>query len=75
MSKAKKDYNQLELETIAALRAQGHDVFEEMARPLRRRMSEQTGQRTRPTPWLVRFSVTAAGLSLVGLLFIMEFFG
>jgi len=75
MSKDRKDNNQLELETIAALRAEGHDVFDEMAGPLRRRMAEQTGQPTRPTPWLVRFTVTAAGLSAVGLLFIMEFFG
>lgn len=75
MEKNQKDYNQLELETIAALRAEGHDVFEEMAGPLRRRMSDQTGVRTRPTPWLVRFSVTAAGLSLAGLLFLLEFTG
>jgi len=75
MGKDQKDYDQLELETIAALRAEGHDVFEEMAGPLRRRMSDQTDVRTRPTPWLARFSVTAAGLALVGLLFILEFAG
>lgn len=75
MKKDQRYYNQLELETIAALRAERHDVFEEMAAPLRRRMSVQTGVRTRPTPWLARFSVTAAGLALAGLLLIMEFTG
>ena len=72
MRRKQKDYNELELETIAALRAEGHDSFSEMVGPLRRRMSEKTGQRTRPTPWLVRFSVTAAGLAIVGLLFLIE---
>jgi hypothetical protein len=75
MRRDQKDYNQLELETIATPRAEGHDVFEEMAGPPRRRMSDQTDVRTRPTPWLARFSVTAAGLSLAGLLFILEFTG
>lgn len=40
MSRKRKDYNELELETIAALWAEGHDSFEEMAGPpLRRRMA------------------------------------
>ena len=71
-ARERKDYNELELETIAALRAEGHDSFAEMVGPLRRRMAEQTGRRTRPTPWLLRFSVTAGGLAVVGLLFFIE---
>ena len=73
MRRKQKDYNELELETIAALRAEGHDSFSEMVGPLRRRMAEQTGRKNRPTPRLVRFSVTAAGLAIVGLLFLIEF--
>lgn len=46
-----KDYNDIELETVADLRAEGHDSFEEMAGPLRRRMAAKTGQTTRLTPW------------------------
>lgn len=69
MPTKRKDYNDLELETIAALQAEGHDSFEEMSGPLRRRMAEQTGQPTRPTPWLVRFAVVVAALTAVGLLF------
>ncbi len=68
MPAKRKDYNEVELETIAALQAEGHDSFEEMAGPLRRRMAEKTGQPTRLTPWLVRFSVVAVALGAVGLL-------
>ncbi len=70
-----KDYNALELETIAALRAEGHDSFEEMVGPLRRRMSEKTGQPTRQTPALLRLTVVLAGLAAVGLLFFVKFAG
>ena len=72
MPRQKKDYNELELETIAALRAEGHDNFDEMVRPLRRRMAGKTGQPTRPTPWLVRLTVVVAGLTAVGLLVFVE---
>ncbi|MDA0263915.1 MAG: hypothetical protein O3A93_06170 [Chloroflexi bacterium] len=75
MSEEHKDYNQIELETIAALRAEGHDSFSELMGPLRRRMAEKTGVPTRPTPWLVRFSVTLAALSFVGVWIIMKFAG
>ena len=75
MPEKEKDYNELELETIAALRAEGHDSFEEMVGPLRRRMSEKTGQPTRQTPWLFRFTVVIAGLLVVGLLFFVKFAG
>ncbi len=70
-----KDYNEIELETIAALRAEGHDSFEEMVGPLRRRMAEKTGQPTRLTPWLFRFTVVVAGLVAVGLLLFVKFAG
>lgn len=69
MPAKRQDYNDIELETIADLRAEGHDSFVEMVGPLRRRMAEKTGQPTRLTPWLVRFSVVMAGLLAVGLLF------
>jgi hypothetical protein len=72
---SQKDYNALELETIAALRAEGHDSFEEMVGPLRRRMSEKTGQPTRQTPALLRIIVVMAGLVAVGLLFFVKFAG
>ena len=52
MTRKQKDYNDLQLETIAALRAEGYDSFEEMAGPLRRRMAKKTGQPTQLTPWL-----------------------
>jgi hypothetical protein len=71
----RKDYNQIELETIAALRAEGHDSFSEMTGPLRRRMAEKTGARTRPTPWLVRFTVTLAALLLAGIWIVLEYAG
>jgi hypothetical protein len=70
-----KDYNELELETIAALRAEGHDSFEEMVGPLRRRMAEKTGRPTRLTPWLFRFTVVMAGLAAVGLLIFVKLAG
>jgi hypothetical protein len=60
MPRNRKDYNDIELETIAALRAEGHDSFEKMEGPLRRRMSEKTGHPTRQTPWLLRFTVVMA---------------
>ena len=72
MPRKQKDYNELELETIAALRAEGHDSFAEMVGPLRRRMAEKTGQPTRSTPWLVRFTVVMTGLAAVGLLFFVK---
>ena len=68
-----KDYNELELETIAALRAEGHDSFEEMVG--RRRMAEKTGRPTRLTPWLFRFTVVMAGLAAVGLLIFVKLAG
>ena len=67
-----KDPNDIELETIADLRAEGHDSFEEMAGPLRRRMAAKTGQSTRLTPWLVRFTVVVANLAAVGLLIFVK---
>ncbi len=70
-----KDYNELELETIAALRAEGHDSYSEMAGPLRRRMAEKTGRPTRPTPWLLRLTVVAAALLTVGLLLFVKLAG
>ncbi|NQW23224.1 MAG: hypothetical protein HQ475_07265 [SAR202 cluster bacterium] len=73
MPKKPKSYNDLELETIAALRAEGHDSFTEMTGPLRRRMAEKTGKLTRPTPWLIRFAVATVGLLAVGLLFLIEY--
>jgi hypothetical protein len=75
MPRNRKNYNDIELETIAALRAEGHDSFEEMAGPLRRRMSEKTGQPTRQTPWLLRFTVVMAGLAAVGLLLLWKLAG
>ena len=72
MPEKPKDYNQLELETIAELRAEGHDSFEEMAGPLRRRMAEKTGKTNRQTPLLVRFSVVMAALSVVVLLIVVK---
>ena len=75
MAEKDKDYNEIELETIAALRAEGHDSFEEMTGPLRRRMAEKTGKRTRQTPWLFRFIVVMAALAAVGLLIIVKFAG
>ena len=75
MPRKRKDYNDIELETIAALRAEGHDSFEEMTGPLRRRMAEKTEQQTRPTPWLLRFTVVVAGLVLVGLLLFVKLAG
>ena len=75
MPRKQNNYNKLELETIAALRAEGLDSFADMVGPLRRRIAEQTGQPTRPTPRLVRFSVTMTGLAIVGLLFLIEFTG
>jgi hypothetical protein len=68
MPEKSKDYNQLELETISELRAEGRDSFEEMAGPLRRRMAEKMGKTNRQTPLLVRFSVVMAALSIVVLL-------
>ncbi len=75
MPSDRKDYNDIELETIAALRAEGHDSFAEMVGPLRRRMAEKTGQPTRLTPWLLRFTVVMAGLAAVGLLFFVKLAG
>jgi len=72
MPRNRKDYNDLELETIAALRAEGHDSFEEMAGPLRRRMAEKTGQPTRQTLWLVRFTVVMAGVVAVGVVLFIK---
>lgn len=72
MPRKPKDYNDIELETIAALRAEGHDSFEEMAGPLRRRMAKRIGQTTRPTPWLFRFAVVAIALAAVGILIIVK---
>jgi hypothetical protein len=71
MPPKRKDYNEIELETIADLRAEGHDSFEEMAGPLRRRMAEKTGQPTRLTPWVVRFAVVVVSLAAVGLLILL----
>lgn len=73
MPKDKKDYNEIELKTIAALRAEGHDNFEEIVGPLRRRMREQTGQETRQTPWLVRIAVVLSALAAVGILFFVKY--
>ncbi len=75
MPEKPKDYNDLELETIAALRAEGHDSFTEMAGPLRRRMAEKTGQPTRLKPWLLRFTVVMAGLAAAGLLILVKLAG
>ena len=75
MLKKPKDYNQLELETIAALRAEGHDSFKKMVGPLRRRMAEQTGKRTRPNPFMVRLSVTVAALAVAGLFILAKLTG
>ena len=70
-----KDHNDLELETIATLRAEGHDSYSEMAGPLRRRMAEKTGRPTRLTPWLFRFTVVMAGLAAVGLVLFLKLVG
>ena len=43
MPTKRNDQNDIELETIAALRAEGYDSVEEMVSPLRRSMAEQTG--------------------------------
>ena len=75
MPKKQQEYNDIELETIAALRAEGHDSFEEMASPLRRRMSEKTGQPTRQTPRLLRLAVVTVALAAVGLLFLAKWAG
>ena len=75
MPDKQKDYNELELETIAALRAEGHDSFEEMVGPLRRRMAEKTGHPTRLTPWLFRFTVVMAALAAVGLVLFLKLAG
>ena len=72
MPRHQKDYNDLELETIAALRAEGHDSFDEMAGPLRRRMAEKTSQSTRQTPWLFRLTVVMAGVVAVGLVLFIK---
>ena len=68
-----KDYNEIELETIAALGAEGHDSFEEMVGPLRRRMREKTGHATRPTPRLIRIAVVISALAAVGILLFVEY--
>ena len=75
MPDKQKDYNDLERETIAALRAEGHDSFEEMAGPLRRRMAEKTGQPTRQKPWLLRFTVVMSALAAVAVLLFVKFAG
>ena len=75
MPRKPKDYNELELETIAALRAEGHDSYSEMAGPLRRRMAEKTGRPTRLTPWLLRFTVVVAALAAVGILLSVKLAG
>ena len=70
-SKPKND-NSLELESIAALQAEGHVRLTDMAGPLRRRISEQTGRPAQPTPLVVRISVALAGSAVIGLLFLVE---
>ncbi|MBM10664.1 MAG: hypothetical protein CL759_01095 [Chloroflexi bacterium] len=73
MPRKPNSYNDLELETIADLQAEGHDSFTEMTGPLRRRMAEKTGKPTRPTPALARLTVAAVGLLAVGLLFLIDY--
>ncbi len=75
MPRKRKDYNRIELETIAALRAEGHDSFEEMAGPLRRRMAKRIGQTNRQTPRLLRFAVVVVALAAVGVLFLVRLAG
>jgi hypothetical protein len=56
--------NDLELEAIAALQAEGHV-----------RLMEQNGQATQATPVVVRISVALAGSAAIGLLFLVEWTG
>ncbi|MDE0822791.1 MAG: hypothetical protein OSB07_02315 [Dehalococcoidia bacterium] len=56
--------NDLELEAIAALQAEGHV-----------RLTEQNGQATQATPVVVRISVALAGSAAIGLLFLVEWTG
>lgn len=70
-----KNDNDLELETIADLQAEGYDQFKDMVGPLRRRMAEQTGRPSQPTPLIVRVSVVLAGLAAIGLLLLVEWTG
>ncbi len=75
MPRKRKDYNDLELENIAALRAQGHDSFAEMAGPLRRRMAKRMGQRGRQTPWLFRLAVVMTAVAAAGLVLFIKLAG
>jgi hypothetical protein len=67
--------NDLELEAIAALQADGHVRLTDLTGPLRRRLAEQNGQATQVTPVVVRISVALAGSAAIGLLFLVEWTG
>lgn len=75
MQTKEKNDNDLELEAIADLQAEGYDQLKDMVGPLRRRMAEQTERPTQPTPLIVRFSVVLAGLAAIGLLLLVEWTG
>jgi hypothetical protein len=75
MQTKQKNDNDLELETIAALQAEGHVRLTDIAGPLRRRLAEQNGQSAQSTPVVVRVSVALAGLAAIGLLFLVEWTG
>lgn len=75
MQTEQQNDNDLELEVIATLQAEGYDQLKDMVGPLRRRMAEQNGEPAEPSPLVVRVSVVLAGLAAMGLLFLVEWTG
>jgi hypothetical protein len=75
MQSKTKNGNDLELEAIAALQAEGHVRLTDMAGLLRCRLAAQNEQAARSTLLVVRISVALAGSAAIGLLFLVEWTG
>ena len=75
MQTEQQNDDDLELEVIAALQAEGYDQLKDIVGPLRRRMAEQNAKPAEPTPLIVRISVVLAGLAAIGLLLLVELTG